>query len=126
MVEILFVINDDMMKIFTLILLLISCQPKNKPQNANQMKVGEIKTIELTGIPTSGYLWEYELSSKGNVEIKSELVTNDKLLGGKATEIFKIKALKKGTINIVFNLRRPWEKDIKPLETKQYSFEIVE
>ena len=126
MAEVLFVTKIDMFKILTLIFLLISCQPKNKPQNANQMKVGEIKTIELTSIPTSGYLWEYELSSKELVEIDSELIANNKVLGGKAVEIFKIKALKKGSINIVFNLRRPWEKDIKPIETKQYSFDIIE
>jgi predicted secreted protein len=41
------------------------------------------------------------------------------------THTWKFKALGKGTAKIVFEYKRPWERDQKPVETKVYTV-IVE
>jgi predicted secreted protein len=111
------------MKYLFLFFLLIECQTKQS-NNSKKMNVGETIKIELEGHSGSGYSWEYTATPNNLLEIEHDAVYTKNQIGGKNTEIFSLKALKKGKLNIQFNLRRSWEKDKKPIDTKSFDIEI--
>lgn len=110
-----------MVKLFLVILILASgCQS----QQIQKMKVGEVRKIELENIASTGYTWEHSSIDPKLMSIEHEIINKDNLVGGKSLIIFSLKALKKGKVRIVFELKRVWEKDVKPLETKTFDIEI--
>ena len=69
--------------------------------------------IELDSNPTTGYDWTYEISDKNIIKLsesyKSEC--DGEMVGCGGVKIYKVKALKSGTLTINFKYERPWEKD---------------
>ncbi|MFC1570769.1 protease inhibitor I42 family protein, partial [Candidatus Omnitrophota bacterium] len=79
---------------------------------------GKILKIELESNPTTGYSWEIAgfagsdvLGRTGKYEYKPD---SDRV-GSGGVQIFKFKAKEKGSAKIIFEYRRPWEKNIEPV-----------
>ena len=85
------------------------------------VKVGENFSIELLSNPTTGYSWNFSLSSNRVQFINQDYLLSKNTIGNKVTEIFKFKALKEGEENIIFTYARSWEKKT-PL--KEYLYKI--
>lgn len=84
------------------------------------VKNGQLFEISLKGNPTTGYNWEAAppfddrlLSQVGMPEFKPD----SNLLGAPGMQVFRFKALKKGETTLKLVYRRPWEKDVPPLDT---------
>ncbi len=82
------------------------------------IKSGQFLKIELESNPTTGYSWEIAgfagsdvLGRTGKYDYKPE---SDRL-GSGGVQIFKFKGKEKGNAKIIFEYRRPWEKDIEPV-----------
>lgn len=87
------------------------------------LKVGESTEIQLKGLGTAGYKWNYSIeSNKDHVSITRDLVapekTSQKNIGASADEVFTIKAMMKGSVTIHFFQSRSWEKNENPANEK--------
>jgi inhibitor of cysteine peptidase len=84
------------------------------------VKVGEMILVELEGNPSTGYTWEVKdldasfLQQVGEIAFNSG---NPGLIGSGGTLTLTYKTLKAGTTTLNLVYHRPWEKDIKPLNT---------
>ncbi len=93
-------------------------------KNRIDIKVGKIYRLELGGLGSAGYTWEYTIDPKGLVDISIEMIGDVPKLppGGHPPNsfdrkyLFKITALHPGIANIKIFLRRSWERDIPPLK----------
>lgn len=69
----------------------------------------------LPGMPTTGYVWELVQGpeSSGLVALLDSRWDQgqDNVAGGSNLQIFKLKALSEGRTSLVFQRRRPWEKN---------------
>lgn len=89
-----------------------------------KLKIGESTTIQLKGLATAGYEWNYTTDdNKSVVTISKEFNLSEKLsqknMGASADEVFTITANKKGNVNIYFFQKRSWEKNTNPLKEKK-------
>lgn len=92
----------------------------NDNSRAVTVKCGQLFEISLKGNPTTGYTWEVSppfddhlLSQVGALEFKPDSA----LLGAPGIQVFRFKTLKKGETTLKLVYRRPWEKDVPPLDT---------
>jgi inhibitor of cysteine peptidase len=85
-----------------------------------EVKTGDQITIVLAGNPSTGYNWLVKdpdtsmLQQIGEAEFKSD---NPGLIGSGGTLTLTFKALKAGTTTLSLSYQRPWETDVKPLDT---------
>lgn len=99
----------------------------------NVMKVDASIQTNIVENASTGYVWKYTVGG----DTKCIQVTFDKedlqpntsqtketLVGASVNRVLKIKGLKKGQATIQLTLARPWEKNIKPLETRLYTIEV--
>lgn len=94
-----------------------------------KLKTGESTTIQLKGLATAGYEWNYTLDNNKNlVTISKDYVLTEKLtrknVGKSADEIFTIKANNKGVATISFFQGRSWEKNVRPVNEKKIKITI--
>ncbi|MEA1975545.1 MAG: protease inhibitor I42 family protein [Bacillota bacterium] len=75
--------------------------------NGNQIK------IILNENPSTGYLWEYNISDKMIIElIKNDYISSDSnLIGASGKREYTFKFLKDGNATIMFNYKRSWEEN---------------
>jgi inhibitor of cysteine peptidase len=88
---------------------------------------GDTFTIELPANWTTGYRWYAQpLAVKSIVGIsKSEYIPKKSgLIGSGGTQVFTLRARRQGTITIVFEYKRSWEKDTPPVETREFIIEV--
>lgn len=109
-----------LLKIVTLILSLSSFMI-----HADELKVGAKIKLELSSNPTTGYSWHLQTELPKDAIIKIigsgyEPLKNvsAQLVGSGGTQFWNIKAKKQGTIRLIFEKRRPWEKNIEPVDVK--------
>lgn len=87
------------------------------------VKAGSSAEIKLAGNPTTGYLWL--LTNPGNPAIavvknidlpKSD---NDKngMVGVPSDTVFQVQGVLAGKTTLVFEYKRPWEKDVPAIQT---------
>ena len=110
------------------------CSPQQQEVKASigddsremQLKKGQTLVVTLEGNPTTGYSWEVAeplneqvLRQAGEPEFKSE----SDALGAGGVQILRFEAVNAGKFTLKLVYRRPWEKDVEPLET--YSIEVV-
>jgi len=92
-------------------------------------KKGDTFTIALPSNPTTGYKWQLAqpLAVKSIVGIsKSEYKPKKTgLIGSGGTQVFTLRARRQGTIHLIFEYKRPWEKGTEPAETKEFTIEVV-
>jgi len=86
-------------------------------------KAGTI--VELEGNPTTGYVWEVDISNPdivkemGNEYISSQL--DDDVVGVGGVFRFNFQGVAPGETEITFKYHRPWEEDTPPLDTVTYT-----
>lgn len=85
---------------------------------------GKVGSLRLSGNPTTGYSWDYEVSDEGIIKEKSKEYISDakdfKLEGAGGTFIWNFSGIKEGITKVTFKYSRPWEKEV--IETKTYLF----
>ncbi|MDY0039216.1 MAG: protease inhibitor I42 family protein [Desulforhabdus sp.] len=103
-------------------------QTEHQPTSI-QASPGEEFAITLQSNPTTGYRWELAAPLEeevvklvGNVYQSPET----KLIGAGGQEVWTFKAVGQGEIIIQMKYVRPWEKDIPPVQTKQFKVVVIE
>jgi inhibitor of cysteine peptidase len=96
--------------------------PVSKSENGKQIEIseGELIRIQLPATPGAGYAWELiEIDEQVlHQEGESQFPPADaNLVGGSEYQTFLLKAVSTGRTNVELVYRRPWEKDVDPLET---------
>ncbi len=93
-----------------------------------QVKVGQTIAITLDGNPSTGYTWEAEnkdlktLKLAGEPEFKSSN-TDKNVVGAGGTLTLRFQAVAAGQETLTLVYHRPWETDVKPLQT--YTVTVV-
>ena len=93
------------------------------------LKAGESTTINLKGLATAGYVWNYAIDDNEDlVAISKDFVLSEKLtqknMGKSADEVFTIKANNKGIVNITFFQKRGWETNVQAINEKKVKIVI--
>ena len=89
------------------------------------LKTGESTTIQLKGLATAGYVWNYVTDDNKNlVSISKDYLSAPKTMGASADELFIITAKGKGTVNINFFQKRNWEKTSDAANEKKIKITI--
>jgi len=101
---------------------------KNNGDGIN-LKINDTIEIKLESNPTTGYSWF--LSDKVDTAIVSvnepvfiESEKDKELVGAGGYEIFTIKAIAEGKIDIILNYERPWEEGVEPIETFEITISV--
>jgi predicted secreted protein len=94
-----------------------------------KLNVGASTSIQLKGLGTAGYLWNYKIDKNADcITISKDFVTdektNQKNMGASADEVFTIKAVKRGSVDINFYQSRSWEKNENPANEKNITIFI--
>ena len=94
-------------------------------ENVQVIKIekGQSATVRLKGLATAGYQWNYSIEdNKDHVSISKDFVlpagSADKA-GASADEVFTIKAIKAGIVNIDFFQKRSWEKSVSAVKSQK-------
>lgn len=118
------------MKLITLLLLLGSCHPVSRPAGPGDsisVKKGGTFDISLAVNLGNGYSWSISDSAfSAFLSLDTQFVrTNVRDVdNGPEEQVFRFRALKKGTTQLHFRLRRPWRKEDPPLQEKEYQVTI--
>ena len=94
-----------------------------KSATVMEARTGEEFTIILSANPTTGYQWQLAkpLNKKMVIFLNSEYIADKTgLIGSGGKEMWRFKALRKGSTNIKFKYVRPWEKSISPASEKKF------
>jgi predicted secreted protein len=97
------------------------------PEKAIQCKIGEAFSISLDSNPTTGYKWQLAHSQDGKfLKLISSKYKAPKteLAGAGGKEIWSFKGLSVGQTKIVFEYKRPWEKDKEPIKRMTFMVNI--
>jgi len=94
------------------------------------VKVGQPVAITLKGNPTTGYLWSVAGLSSNTVEQVGEVEyrrdeAGKHLVGSGGVFVATFKAAKPGQTTVRMEYRRPWEKDVAPIETFSATIEVT-
>ena len=89
------------------------------------MSPGESKTLELESRPSTGYEWTPRNDKYNNITVanKSYIHRSD-VPGAEVMNVFEITAIKKGSCLLHFELRRPWESEKLPAETRSFRIKV--
>lgn len=81
-----------------------------------QLDVGDVLEIRLQGNPSTGYEWAR--TAPGSLDAKPLKALSEGThapdggaVGTPVTTVFRYRALRTGTVELVFNYRRSWEPD---------------
>ena len=83
------------------------------------MNRGDRLVIRLSANPSTGYDWSYSATKSGMLRQEGKVAregrTSEKgMVGAPATELWTLKALRAGSLSIIFSYARPWEKGVPP------------
>ena len=82
--------------------------------------------IALESNPTTGYSWQasFDTTTLELIEQTYELgeFAKEGVVGAGGTELFRFKALEKGTVQIAFDYQRPWEDE--SIDQKTFTVEV--
>ena len=86
-------------------------------------------TFEMESQLSTGYHWSFKIEQNPVVLVNSDYkveTMQHQVVGGVDREIFTFKAVKPGTAIIVFEYTRAFDKNQKPVKSKEYTVTIVE
>ena len=92
------------------------------------VKAGDTFKVNLKENPTTGYLWEVIQPETGRVlklADKDEYVRDSEAIGSGGIRAFEFVAEKKGKEEVVFEYRRPWEKNKPPARKYVLSVRVL-
>jgi len=81
-------------------------------QDPIRVNVGDVFEVRLEGVPTAGYRWALDLNDEQRelVELVATAWESPAgVLGGEATQAFRLRARRSGEAMLSFGYRRPWE-----------------
>lgn len=100
------------------------------------LEVGDRHEIRLRGLGGAGYSWAFTVSGDaGVVRVRpkaARVARSDARPEGRPPpstslpQLFEITALAAGTATLAFELRRPWEGEVKPIERLEYEVVVRE
>ncbi|MDP8298876.1 MAG: protease inhibitor I42 family protein [Candidatus Tantalella remota] len=99
------------------------CVEGNRMTDINR---GQLLKIELEANATTGYIWELSDSvNKGvlNRVGKYRYIRKSRRIGSSGIQLFRFRGTKKGQARLVFEYRRPWEKEEKP--ARRYTVRVI-
>jgi len=85
--------------------------------------------FEMESQLSTGYRWCFKIEQNPVVLVNSDYkveTMQQQVVGGVDREIFTFKAVKPGTAIIVFEYTRAFDKNQKPVKSKEYTVTIVE
>ena len=85
--------------------------------------------FEMESQLSTGYRWCFKIEQNPVVLVNSDYkveTMQQQVVGGVDREIFTFKAVKPGTAIIVFEYTRAFDKNKKPVKSKEYTVTIVE
>jgi predicted secreted protein len=93
------------------------------PARHVSLKPGEEVTVELAGLGSAGYRWQEVVDGDaGTVSVTWRRGAveglREKAAGVSAAEIATVRAERAGQVTVQFIQIRPWERDIKPLNSQ--------
>jgi predicted secreted protein len=107
--------------------MLLNCSQDQTNQPMEEMTVSVGQNFDLT-LPVSlgtGYSWQLVSNNSFKLFDQKTLSNNTSDKDGKSEkQVFTLSALEKGTYELVFELRRPWEKDAKNAEQKVFKVKV--
>ena len=86
-------------------------------------------SFELESQLSTGHRWFFKIEQNAVVLVNSDYkveTMQQQVVGGVDREIFTFKAVKPGTAIIVFEYTRAFDKNQKPVKSKEYTVTIVE
>ena len=83
------------------------------------VQAGQDFSIDLEAMPGAGYMWEIVRQPDELNLISQEVVDIAKEIGGNSTQRFTFLAQKPGNYDLIFQLKRKWEKD--PVRISRFS-----
>ena len=82
-----------------------------------QVKEGRVFEVSLEANPTTGYLWEVrDIDEQVLQLVREEFLSDSSAIGAGGTSVFSFKAVGRGQTTLTLVYRRPWEKDVEPIE----------
>jgi inhibitor of cysteine peptidase len=93
--------------------------------NEIAVKKGDYFLIELEGNPSTGYLWQFNVTAGKASAVHNDMVPFDRnpmVIGGGGMERTVMQAEEAGTIEIEAQLVRPWD---KTSVARQHRFKIT-
>lgn len=90
------------------------------PDTVNQLTVGDIGRITLSGNPTTGYTWHYEISDESVISPVCQSYSSsakEGIVGAGGIYGWSFKALKAGEATITFRYYRDWEGQASAAQT---------
>jgi inhibitor of cysteine peptidase len=102
---------------------------ENSDGKTVEMGADQVLFVQLKSNPTTGYSWGVEacdeaiLSQQGDPEFVTSS-RGEKLTGAGGWEVFQFKPAKAGETQLKLIYRRPWEKDVEPIQTFTVSITV--
>lgn len=87
------------------------------------VSAGETFKIELPENPTTGYLWVVSQSPTSGVAVLESSryrPPSGGVVGAGGQKTFTFRAVGPGDTRVAFEYRRPWEKNVRPAQVRQY------
>lgn len=90
--------------------------------------MGQEFTIELPSNPTTGYSWQLISLTTGSVQLQDKTFKLTEeiegIVGAGGYEIWTFLAIKKDTVNLMFEYKRSWENQEPPVEKRKFRIVI--
>ena len=112
--------------LFVIVIVLIGCEKEEniEPNFDRIVSKGEIFKVSLEQNSSSGYVWSLKNNLSNSIisleDLQIESLRNDKGIsqtGASSLKIWHFKASKKGSINLNFIYKRPFENDVEKSKT---------
>ncbi len=103
----------------------------------HKLKKGEFAQISLKENPTTGYSWFFHVTSgglegkplgeDGPIKVAGERFTlpDTELVGAPGMKEVMIEGARPGRATLIGECRRPWEKNVEPVMTIRYEFDVT-
>lgn len=101
----------------------------NTTMETLQLQIGENFALRLPGRGTAGYGWIFQASGADKIlsvtHSTAAPATTGASLTGSADEIFTLRGLSPGRMQLQFELRRSWEKDTPAAQQRVFDVEVL-
>ena len=90
-----------------------------------ELKQDQSLELELTGNPTTGFMWEVVVFDDAVLRLagEAEFEPDSNLVGAPGVLTFRFEPVAAGETDLDLEYRRPWEEDLPPLRT--YSIRVI-
>jgi predicted secreted protein len=99
----------------------VNVERVEEPAGPIRVDTDETFSIELSGNPSTGYLWEADVDARYLELTEQGFELEGAAIGAGGREVFHFRAREVGKTEIVFAYRRAWEESVR--DTRR--FEVV-